>query len=263
MNTVNSRNLNAADSRKLMEQALRAVEQANGRIRELEQQSSEPIAIVGIGCRFPGDCDTPDTYFERLCAGMDAVGEVPPERWSLPDWWDSNPATPGRMYSRFGAFLSDVERFDAAFFGVTPREAARMDPQHRMLLEVAWHAMEAANIRAETLNGKPVGVFLGITGNDYGELLDRRGPEEVDAYYLTGNSLNFAAGRLAYVFGFQGPAMAIDTACSSSLVAVHLAVQSLRARESEVALAAGVNAILSPKGHVLTSKARMLSPSGR
>ncbi|HEV8316339.1 MAG TPA: aminotransferase class I/II-fold pyridoxal phosphate-dependent enzyme [Vicinamibacterales bacterium] len=255
--------MNTSDYRNLMEQAVRAVEQANTRIRELEQQTSEPIAIVGIGCRFPGDCDTPDAYFTRLCAGMDAVGEVPPERWSLSEWWDSNPDAPGRMYSRFGAFLSDVDRLDAAFFGITPREAARMDPQHRMLLEVTWHATEAANIRAEALNGKPVGVFVGITANDYGELLDRRGPEEVDAYYLTGNSLNFAAGRVAYVFGFQGPAMAIDTACSSSLVAVHLAVQSLRARESEVAIAAGVNAILSPKGHVLTSKARMLSPTGR
>lgn len=255
--------MSSANSRNLMEQAVRAVEQANARIRELEQQASEPIAIVGIGCRFPGDCDTPETYFARLCAGMDAVREVPADRWSLSEWWDADPDSPGRMYSRFGAFLSDVERFDAAFFGVTPREAARMDPQQRMLLEVTWHAMEAANFRAEALHGKPVGVFVGITGNDYGELLDRRGPEEVDAYYLTGNSLNFAAGRLAYVFGFQGPAMAIDTACSSSLVAVHLAVQSLRARESEVAIAAGVNAILSPKGHLMTSKARMLSRTGR
>jgi 8-amino-7-oxononanoate synthase len=253
----------ATDMRELLAQAVIAVDRANQRAAQIELRQNEPVAIIGIGCRFPGGCNGPAAFWQRLCEGLDAVSEVPESRWPLAAWWDADPNALGRTYSRHGAFIDDIDCFDEAFFAVSPKEAARMDPQQRLLLEEAWHALEDAGIRPEHLKGRPVGTFVGITANDYGELLDRGGFDQIDAHHLVGNALNFAAGRIAYTLGLRGPAMAVDTACSSSLVALHLAVQSLRTGECELALAAGVNALLSPKGHILTSKARMLSPTGR
>ncbi|MFI5007887.1 MAG: type I polyketide synthase, partial [Solirubrobacterales bacterium] len=249
--------------RAVLRDALLRLEEMRSRLNALEQARTEPIAIIGMGCRFPGGAVDPEAFWRVLRDGVDAVSEVPRDRWDLGAYYDPDPEVPGKMYSRFGAFIEGLDRFDAAFFGIAPREAARMDPQHRLLLEVAWEALESAGQVPERLAGSRTGVFVGITTSDYSQLLNRAGRDGISAYDVTGNCLNFAAGRLAYVFGFQGPAFAVDSACSSSLVAVHLACQSLRSRDSQVALAGGVNAILSPHVTIGTSKARMLSPDGR
>ena len=251
------------DTRTLLARAVVALKQSHQQIEALESASREPIAVIGIGCRFPGAVDGPESFWAFLERGGDGVRQVPPSRWNIESWFDPDPAAPGRMYSRVGGFIDELDRFDAAFFGISPREASSIDPQHRLLLETSWSALEDAGVPPHLLAGTPTGVFVGITANDYGERLVRAGVESLGAHFLTGNSLNFAAGRLAYVLGLRGPAMAIDTACSSSLVAVHLASQSLRGRECDLALVGGVNALISPIGHLVTCKARMQSPSGR
>ena len=250
-----------------MRTAYRAITSQKARIAELEASlrstRSEPVAVVGIGCRFPGGVRGPDSFWERLRAGFDAVREVPPERWPVDAYYDADPETPGKIYTRYGAFLDEVDRFDAKFFGISPREAASMDPQQRLLLETAWEALEHAGIPPADLAGTPGGVFVGLTTVDYLKLVYRDDLRRVDAYAATGNVANIAAGRLSYFFGLRGPSVTLDTACSSSLVAVHLACQSLRLGESSLALAAGVNLILAPGQLRGTSPApRMLSPGG-
>ena len=234
------------------------------RLDTLEKARTEPIAIVGIGCRFPGGVRSADDYWRLLRAGADAVTEVPPSRWSLAEWFDADPDAPGKIYTRWGGFLDDVDQFDARFFGISPREAASLDPQQRLLLEVSWEALEHAAISADALAGSATGVFVGISGNDYAQLhggfLD---PRRLDAYAGTGSIDSVAAGRLSYVLGLHGPNFPIDTACSSSLVALHLACQSLRLGECRVALAAGVNLTLTPIATVYFCKMRALSPTGR
>ncbi|NEO36814.1 MAG: SDR family NAD(P)-dependent oxidoreductase [Moorea sp. SIOASIH] len=221
----------------------------------------EPIAIIGIGCRFPG-AENPEAFWQLLCDGVDAITEIPKTRWDLRDLYDSDPDTPGKMNSRYGGFLPQVDQFDPHFFGISPQEATAMDPQQRLLLEVAWEALEDAGQVREHLAGSRTGVFVGISNNDY-SYTHPENSTRPQGYDLTGNALNIAAGRLSYLFNFKGPAIAIDTACSSSMVAVHLACQSLWNRESTLALAGGVNIILSPIGHIALSKLKALSPDGR
>ena len=222
-----------------------------------------PVAIVGIGCRLPGDISSATSYWQTLAGARDAITEVPSSRWDVGAYYDPDPDRPGKMNSRWGGFLSDVDAFDAALFGISRREAEAMDPQHRLLLEVAWEALEDAGIAPDGLAGRQAGVFVGLSTSDYGTLLGAGRDESwIDAYAALGNAPSIAAGRLAYAFGTQGPAMMVDTACSSSLVSVHLAVQALRAGECGVALAAGVNLTLSPALTINFSKARMLSPDG-
>lgn len=252
---------NDVDVKELLKQAVSAVDKAKSRANALEYAAREPIAIVGMGCRFPGGVDSPERFWRLLSQAEHAVAEVPADRWDLDAWYSPDPEAPGRMYSRWGGFVADIASFDPLFFGIAPREAVRMDPQHRLLLEVAWEALERAGIAPSGLSGSRAGVFVGVTANDYGDVLGQLA--SADAYHLTGNSLNFAAGRLSYTLGLRGPSLAVDTACSSSLTALHLACKSLRDRECDLALAGGVNAILSPKGHVVTCKARMQSPTGR
>jgi len=245
--------------------ALKAIRQQQARIAELEAErdaAHEPIAIVGMGCRFPGDAHGPAAFWEKLRTGFDAVGEVPADRWPAAAYFNADPENPGTMYSQRGAFLRDVDKFDARFFGISPREAASMDPQQRLLLETAWEAFEDAGVVPEQLRGSATGVYVGLTVIDYLKLLYRDDLTRLDAYAATGNVANIAAGRLSYFFGLNGPAMTLDTACSSSLVAVHLACQSLRHGESQLALAAGVNLILAPDNSVAVSRARMLAPDG-
>ncbi|MBT5900535.1 MAG: LLM class flavin-dependent oxidoreductase [Opitutaceae bacterium] len=246
--------------------ALKALRQQQARIAELEAAqgaAGEPIAIVGIGCRYPGGAHGPAAFWEKLRAGFDAIGDVPPERWAVDAYFDEDPENAGTMYSRRGAFLDDVDKFDARFFGISPREAATMDPQQRLLLETAWEAFEDAGIPPGKIKGTATGVFVGLTVIDYLKLVYRHDLTRLDAYGATGNVANIAAGRLSYFFGLNGPAMTLDTACSSSMVAVHQACQSLRLGESTTALAAGVNLILAPDNSVAVSRARMLSPDGR
>src|SRR5215475_3105096 len=174
-----------------------------------------------MGCRFPGGANDPEAFWRLLRDGEEAITEVPPDRWDIDAYYDSDPEAPGKMYTRYGGFLDQVDRFDAHFFGIAPREAVSMDPQQRLLLEVGWEALENAGHAPGDLAGSQTGVFIGTTTNDYGQLLRLSGPEGIDAYHFTGNHHNFAAGRLSYTLGLHGPAMAVDTACSSSLVAVH------------------------------------------
>ena len=215
--------------------------------------SAGPIAIIGIGCRFPG-ADGPSAFWRLLSDGVDAIAGVPPDRW---DADDSAPAA-----TRWAGFLDQVDQFDPQFFGISPREAARMDPQQRLLLEVAWEAMEDAGQVPERLAGSRAGVFVGISTNDYGNLQLGQ-PALIDAYSATGNALSVAANRLSYFYDFRGPSMAIDTACSSSLVAIHLACRSLRDGECTLALAGGANVILSPALAVNFSKAGVMAADGR
>jgi acyl transferase domain-containing protein/acyl-CoA synthetase (AMP-forming)/AMP-acid ligase II/acyl carrier protein len=226
------------------------------------EQLDDPIAVVGLACRFPGAADA-DAFWRLLEQGRDAIEMVPPERWDIDAYFDADAGAVGKMNSRYGGFIDDMEGFDAAFFDIAPREATSMDPQHRQLLEVSWLALEDAAIAPAGLEGRPVGVFVGISTNDYEQILSGRGDETTDAFMATGNAHSAAVGRLSFVLGLQGPCVAVDTACSSSLVAVHQAVQSLRQGECEMALAGGVNAVLRPELTVAFCKARLLSPGGR
>jgi acyl transferase domain-containing protein/esterase/lipase superfamily enzyme len=234
------------------------------KIAELERGSERHrVAVVGIGCRLPGGVFSPETYWDLLQAGRSGVIEVPPDRWKLDEVYDPDPAARGKTYARHGGFLDRVFDFDAAFFGLSPREAIGIDPQQRLLLEVAWETLEHGGIARTPPMGERGGVFVGISGNDYTRLLEADREGGTDSYLLTGNSLNFAAGRIAYWLGWNGPAMSLDTACSSSLVAVHLACQSLRSGECDIALAGGVNLMLTPLGSIVASKAHFLSASGQ
>ncbi|WP_257450671.1 non-ribosomal peptide synthase/polyketide synthase, partial [Archangium lipolyticum] len=227
-----------------------------------EQPSqAEPIAIVGMGCRFPG-ADGLEAFWKLLSEGVDAIREVPRDRWDVDAYYDPDPTTPGKMNTRWGGFLEGLERFDRSFFGISPREAARMDPQQRLLLEVAWEALENAGIVPEKLARTPTGVFVGISHSDYG-VQQLAQTDLTDAYAGTGNALSIAANRLSYLLDLKGPSLAVDTACSSSLVALHLACRSLRSGESTVALVAGANVLLSPELTVNFSKAGFMAPDGR
>ncbi|KVD41022.1 non-ribosomal peptide synthetase [Burkholderia ubonensis] len=229
-----------------------------------EAGTPEPIAIVGMSCRFPGAAHDLDAYWQLLNDGVDAISEVPRERWDIDAYYDPDPEAPGRMYCRFGGFLDGVDQFDPAFFRITPREAAAMDPQQRLLLEVSHEALEHAGIPVDSLKGSRTGVFVGITTNDYANLqLRNGGGSGIDGYFFTGNPLNTAAGRISYGLGLQGPSMAIDTACSSSLTAIHTASQNLRTGECDLAIAGGVNLILSPDNSIAVSRTRALAPDGR
>ncbi|MEN8512464.1 amino acid adenylation domain-containing protein [Burkholderia sp. RS02] len=233
-------------------------------IEAREAGTPEPIAIVGMSCRFPGAAHDLDAYWRLLNDGVDAISEVPRERWDVDAYYDPDPEAPGRMVCRFGGFLDDVDQFDPAFFRITPREAAAMDPQQRLLLEVSHEALEHAGIPVDSLKGSRTGVFIGITTNDYANLqLRNGGGSGIDGYFFTGNPLNTAAGRISYGLGVQGPSMAIDTACSSSLTAIHTASQNLRTGECDLAIAGGVNLILSPDNSIAVSRTRALAPDGR
>ncbi len=226
-------------------------------------QRREPIAVIGIGCRLPGGADDPAAFWQLLKNGRDAICEVPADRWKIDDWFDPDPDAPGRMSVRHGGFLDRIDGFDAAFFGIAPREAISMDPQQRLALEVAWEALENAGIAAERLAGSATGVFLGICNSDHSQRLLARGDAAIDAYLASGNAHSVISGRIAYFLGLQGPALSIDTACSSSLVALHLACMSLRRGESRLALAGGVNLMCAPQVTVALTKAHMLAPDGR
>jgi acyl transferase domain-containing protein/acyl carrier protein len=253
-----------SESRKqLLKQALQRIEELEAQLGQADQRRYPPIAIIGIGCRFPGRADSPEQYWRNLAAGLDAVTLIPRGRWDVEAFYDPDIGAPGKMYTRHGGFLDNIDRFDPLAFGIAPREAVYMDPQHRLLLEVAWEALEHAGQPVAALSGTATGVFTGITLNDYAQLLQQRGVAGIQAYHLSGNLLNFASGRLSYLLGLHGPAMAVDSACSSSLLAVHLACQSLRTGECKLALAGGVNLILTPNMHITMCKGRLLSPSGR
>jgi 3-oxoacyl-(acyl-carrier-protein) synthase len=239
------------------------VKSLQGRLREQEQRTREPIAIVGAACRFPGAPDL-NHFWELLHHGKDAVTNIPGERWDVEAFFDPAPETPGKMYTKAGGFIHNPTHFDSAFFGISRREAISMDPQQRLLLEIAWESLENAGIPAKRLRESDTGVFVGISTNDYlqlGCLYKER--EQMDAYHGTGSAASIAAGRISYLLGLQGPTMAIDTACSSSLVALHLACNAIRNSECQMALVGGVNLMLSPDSTIYFCRVRALSTEGR
>ncbi len=251
------------ERRNVLQESLVAIQRLQDRLDASERARHEPIAVVGMACRLPGGLQDTQAYWKALTEGLDLVGEVPADRWDVDAYYDPDPNAMGKSRTKAGGFLKDIEAFEPAFFGISPREAAGLDPQQRLLLEVGWEALEDAGIAPDSLDGSLTGVFVGITSMDYSQRIDVADPARSDIYLATGTALNAAAGRLSFTLGLQGPCMAIDTACSSSLVAIHTACQSLRNRESNLALAGGVNAILSPDPYVLISKWGMLSPDGR
>ena len=230
----------------------------------MNQQQREGIAIIGMGCRFP-QADTPAAFWRLLSNGVDAISEVPADRWNIDDLYDPEPVTPGKMNTRWGGFLERVDGFDPLFFNITPREAERIDPQQRLFLEVAWEALENASLAADKLAGSLTGVFAAMAVVNYDQLLYKNVADlnQISAYDGIGTTLSLASSRLAYLLDLKGPSLAIETACSSSLVAVHLACQSLRSRETNLCVVGGVNLILTPELNIVFSQARMMSPDGR
>src|SRR6478752_4778731 len=241
--------------------ALLALE-LHDQVEAMRERAHEPIAVVGVACRFPGANDI-ESFWELLRNGLDAIGEVPKNRWDIDAYFDPDPDVPAHMAVRAGGFLADVAGFDAGFFGIAPREVLSMDPQQRLLLEVTWEALEHAGIAAERLSGSSTGVFVGICSNDHFQRVLHRGGELIDAYVASGHALSVAAGRISYCLGLQGPALSIDTACSSSLAALHVACQSLRSGETRMALCGGVNIMCSPETTIALSRGHMLAPDGR
>ncbi|MEU4896298.1 beta-ketoacyl synthase N-terminal-like domain-containing protein [Streptomyces sp. NPDC044780] len=236
--------------------AATALREMEKRIERLQRRDSEPVAVIGMGCRFPGGADRPESYWRMLSEGTDPVSARPAR--SPADGEAAGAPLPG---AEWGAFIPDTDTFDAAFFGISPREAAQMDPQQRLLLEVAWEALEDAGTVPQQLAGSDTGVFMGMSTNDYLLLSNEAGAR--DGYTGTGTTHCFGPGRLSYVLGLRGPSMAIDTACSSSLVAIHLAMRSLRSKESSLALAGGVNLILTDTTTEMVADLQALSPDGR
>ncbi len=252
----------AAEDLSPVKRALLEIRDLRERLSHVQAASREPVAIVGIGIRTPGGVSSLEEFGELLWSGTDAITKIPPDRWNADDWYDEDQQAPGKMYTREGGFLANVDAFDAAFFGIAPVEAASMDPQQRLVLELAWEALESAGHAPGSLAGDRTGIYLGIANGDYGRALFAH-PELIDPYFSQGNAFSVASGRLAYLLGVHGPAMSIDTACSSSLVAVHLACQALRSGECDRALAGGVNLILTPEVNVNFSKAGMMARDGR
>jgi acyl transferase domain-containing protein/SAM-dependent methyltransferase len=245
-----------------VKRALLEIRALRADVAELESRAREPIAIVGIGIRTPGGVHDTASFAELLWSGRDAITPIPATRWPIDAWYDESQDTPGKMTTRFGGFIDDVDLFDAEFFGIAPREAASMDPQQRLVLELAWEALEDAGHAASELNGAAAGIYLGIANSDYGRALFSN-TQQIDAYYGSGNAYSVTAGRVSYFLGMRGPAIAVDTACSASLVALHLACQALRHGDCELALAGGINLILTPGQNINFSKAGMMSRDGR
>ncbi|MDY7007684.1 MAG: type I polyketide synthase [Cyanobacteriota bacterium] len=255
-----SQNSSSTDYKSLMKKALVELRETKAQLQTMKEAQSESIAIIGMGCRFPKGVDSPETFWKMLHDGVDGITEITSNRWNIDDYYDPVPGTPEKICSRKAGLIEQIEGFDADFFNISPRETESMDPQQRLLLEVSWEALEHAHQIPEKLFNSLTGVFVGICRSDYGNRIMFM--DSTPIHSGTGNALSVSAGRISYLFGFTGPSMAIDTSCSSSLVAVHLACESLRQRNCNLALAAGVNLLLSPEPSIYFSQAKMLAPDG-
>src|SRR5271169_355103 len=255
-----------SDRRAIITEALRKIDDLTARLHIAEKGDTEPIAVVGMGCRLPGGVDNPGQFWRLLQDGVSGIVRVPPERWDADAFYSDDHTRPGTICNREGGFLTSwrPDEFDAEFFGISPREAVGMDPQQRVLLEVSWEALESAGIDPFSVYQSSTGVYIGISSHDYAQLQLRAGGiEKIDPHFASGAAQSVAAGRISYVLGLNGPSLAIDTACSSSLVAVHLACEALRRGECNAALAGGVNLILSPEPSIAFAQAGMLSEEGK
>jgi len=247
-----------------LKRALRAIDDLQARLASAEKFRHEPLAIIGLGCRLPGGADNPESFWNLLRDGVDAITEVPPDRWKLEEVFDPDQDAPGKTYTRWGGFLRSVDGFDPQFFGIAPREAVDMDPQQRILLEVAWEALENAGQAPDLLEETKTGVYVGVCSNDYARFSPWSGEaSRVTPYSASGIAHSVVSGRLSYILGLRGPAISVDTACSSSLVALHLACQGLRMRDCRMAITGGVHLMLAPDNTIAFCRTKMMSPTGR
>ncbi len=248
----------------MLEKAIIKLKKTQLELDKIKTQIKEPIAIIGMSCRFPKGANDPASFWQLLSQGYNGISEIPSERWDIDSFYDPKPEAPGKMYVRSSGLLNiNIDTFDANFFGISPREAEYMDPQQRLLLEVTWEALENACINPLSLNGSPTGVFIGTCTHDYSDLMGSLGSvESLNAYLGTGNASSALTGRLSYFFGLQGPCLAVDTACSSSLVAINSACKSLQTGECQLAISGGVNIILHPGTTIIECKSHMLAKDG-